>query len=57
MPTVDAPPDEMDALIAYLATFGKPAADARSAENTTPVQTRTKPEGEESSLAKVQAVR
>lgn len=57
MPNVDAPPDEMDALIAYLATFGKPAAGSRSAANTEPEQTQTKPQGEDSSLAKVQAIR
>ena len=33
MPDVDATPDEMDALIAYLGTLGKPAPDARSAAN------------------------
>ena len=39
MPNVDATSDEMDALIAYLGTLGKPAADTRSAGNSAPTQT------------------
>ncbi len=34
MPNVDATAEEMEALIAYLGTLGKPAADSRSAGNT-----------------------
>jgi hypothetical protein len=39
MPNVDATADEMDALIAYLGTLGKPAADTRSADNAAPART------------------
>jgi len=40
MPDVDATPAEMDALIAYLGTLGKPAPDARSAANVAPPRIR-----------------
>jgi len=36
MPEVDATPDEMEALIAYLGSLGKPAPDARSAATAIP---------------------
>jgi ubiquinol-cytochrome c reductase cytochrome b subunit len=40
MPNVDATPDEMDALIAYLGSLGKPAPDARSAATSVPPRIR-----------------
>ena len=52
MPNVDAPADEMDALIAYLATLGKPASDSRSSASAEPPHAKPEPDGGESNLAK-----
>lgn len=53
MPNVDASPDEMDALIAYLATLGKPASDSRSAASAEPPRTRPNADGREAAAAKI----
>ena len=55
MPTVDASPQEMDALIAYLGTLGRPAAGSRPAENAGPAKSPEKIESGES-LARVQVI-
>src|SRR5215469_10460530 len=52
MPNVDAPPDQMDALIAYLGTLGKPVADTRSAGNSAPPLAQSESTDDKSSLAK-----
>jgi mono/diheme cytochrome c family protein len=57
MPTVDASPDEMDALIAYLASLGKPVAGSRTASNADPFQIRHDTQSGESAVAKVSAIR
>ena len=49
---MDAPPDEMDALIAYLATLGKAASDTKSAATAEPARAPAADRGE-SAIAKM----